>query len=49
MNTADPLTTTVVAASVAVLMVFAGIGKHMLAWRVAAERRRRPADGDGPV
>jgi hypothetical protein len=47
MNTAGPLTSTVVAASAAVLMVYAGIGKRMLAWRVAAERRRRrrrPAD-----
>jgi hypothetical protein len=47
MNTVDPLTATVVAASVAVLMVHAGIGKRMLVWRVAAERRRRrrrPAD-----
>jgi hypothetical protein len=41
MNTADPLTATVVAASVAVLMVYAGVGKRMLAWRVAADRRRR--------
>jgi hypothetical protein len=41
MNTADPLTATAVAASVTVLMVYAGIGKRMLAWRVAAERRRR--------
>jgi hypothetical protein len=47
MTMADPLTATVIAASVAVLMVYAGIGKRMLAWRVAAERRRRrrrPAD-----
>jgi len=47
MNTADPLTTSLVAACVAMLMVHAGIGKRMLAWRVAAERRRRrrrPAD-----
>jgi hypothetical protein len=41
MTAADPLTTTAVAACVAVLMVYAGIGKRMLAWRVAAERRRR--------
>jgi hypothetical protein len=41
MYTADPLTATALAASVAVLMVHAGIGKHKLAWRVAAERRRR--------
>lgn len=40
MNTADPLTATALAASVAVLMVYAGIGKRMLAWRVA---RRTPA------
>ena len=44
MNTADPLTTSLVAACVAVLMVHVGIGKRMLAWRVAAERRRRPAN-----
>ena len=44
MNTADPLTTSLVAACVAVLMVRAGIGKRMLVRRVAAERRRRPAD-----
>jgi hypothetical protein len=31
MTTADPLTATVLAASVAVLMVYAGIGKRMLA------------------
>ena len=42
MNPADPFTATVVAACVAVLMVHAGIGKRMLAWR-AAERRRRPS------
>jgi hypothetical protein len=41
MYTADPLTSTLIAASVAVLMVYAGIGKRMLVWRVAAERRRR--------
>jgi hypothetical protein len=41
MKTADPLTTTGIAACVAVLIVHAGIGKRMLAWRVAAERRRR--------
>jgi hypothetical protein len=44
MNTADPFATTFVAACVAMLMVYAGIGKRMLAWRVAAERRRRPFD-----
>jgi hypothetical protein len=42
MNTADPLTTSLVAAWVAMLMVRAGIGKRMLAWRVAAERRGDP-------
>ena len=41
METADPFTTSLVAGSVALLMVHAGIGKGMLAWRVAAERRRR--------
>ena len=41
MNTVGPLTATVLAGSVAVLMVYAGIGKRMLVWRVAAERRRR--------
>jgi hypothetical protein len=41
-NTADPLTTSVVAACVALLMVRAGIGKRMLVWRVAAERRGDP-------
>ena len=48
MNAADALTTSLVAACVAVLMVYAGIGKRMLAWRVTAERprrRRRPSDG----
>lgn len=47
MYLADPLTTSLAAASVAVLMVHAGLGKRMLVWRVAAERRRRrrrPAD-----
>jgi hypothetical protein len=44
MNTADPLTTSLVAACVAVLMVHPGIGKCMLTWRVAAEHRRRPAN-----
>jgi hypothetical protein len=41
MDTADPFTATAAAACVAVLMVYAGIGKRMLVWRVAAERRRR--------
>ncbi|HEX2292736.1 MAG TPA: hypothetical protein VHH55_05440 [Gaiellaceae bacterium] len=40
MTTADPLTTALLAGSVAVLMVHAGIGKRMLVWRVAAVRRR---------
>ena len=44
MNMADPLTTSLVAACVAVLMVHAGIGKRMLTWRVATERRRRPSN-----
>jgi hypothetical protein len=50
MNTAGPLSATVLAASVAVLMVYAGIGKRMLDWRVAAERRlrrRRPGHRRG--
>ena len=41
MYAADPLTTSLLAACVAMLMVYAGIGKRMLAWRVAAARRRR--------
>lgn len=47
MDTPDPLIATVAAACAAVLMVHAGIGKRMLAWRVPAERRRhrrRPSD-----
>jgi hypothetical protein len=42
--TADPLASTLAAACFAVLMVYPGIGQHMLARRVAAERRRRPAE-----
>jgi hypothetical protein len=41
MNAADALTTSLLAACVAVLMMHAGIGKRMLVWRVTAERRRR--------
>lgn len=40
MYPADPLTTSLAAACVAVLMVHAGLGRRMLVWRVAAERRQ---------
>jgi hypothetical protein len=42
MNTADLLTTSLGAVCVAMWMVRAGIGKRMLARRVAAERRGGP-------
>lgn len=43
MQTLDPpLLSALAALSAAVLMVYAGFGKHLLSWRPAPVRTRRP-------
>jgi hypothetical protein len=43
MQTLDPpLVSALTSLSAAVLMVYAGVGKHLLSWRLEAVRRRQP-------